>query len=425
MRTLAMIMAGGAGTRLSVLSAERAKPAVPFAGKYRIIDFTLSNCVNSGIYHLGVLTQYRPRSLTNHIGTGKPWDLDLDWRRGGIRLLHPYLGQHEEDWYKGTADAVRQNLSFVTDSQADHVLILSGDHVYKMDYSKMVRYHEEKDADLTVAVLHVRPQEVSRFGIMVTDDEGRVTAFQEKPLTSTSTLASMGVYVFRAECLVSCLLESKTWGAHDFGKHIIPRMVKQDRVFAYPFDDYWVDVGTLHSYWETNLELAQEKPALDLYDPRWVIHTRSEERPPVKLGPKARVSRSLLSNGCVIEGHIENAVLSPGVHVAPGAVVRDSVIMNDAYIGRRAIVDRAIIDKDVVIGEKAEVGWSDNFMPNKWEPDRLNTGLTVVGKGTHIPAHTKVGRNCVLGTYLRESDFLAREIYSGETVGITHRRREL
>ncbi len=422
MRTLAMIMAGGAGTRLSVLSAERAKPAVPFAGKYRIIDFTLSNCINSGIYHLGVLTQYRPRSLTDHIGTGKPWDLDLDWRRGGVRLLHPYLGQQDEDWYKGTADAVRQNLNFITESRADHVLILSGDHIYKMDYSKMVRYHEEKGADLTVAVLHVKPQEVSRFGIMVTDEDNRVLEFQEKPPSSTSTLASMGVYVFRADVLASCLLASKARGAHDFGKHIIPSMVKEGRVYAYSFDRYWVDVGTLHSYWDANLALTRDQPSLNLHDSRWVVHTRSEERPPVKFGSKATAIRSLVSNGCIIEGHIENAVLSPGVYVAPGAVVRDSVVMTDTKIERLAVVDRAIIDKRVYVGKNAKVGWGDNFMPNKWEPDRLNTGLTVVGKGTHIPDNTEIGRNCVLGTFLREGDFQSSEIRSGETLGMTHKR---
>lgn len=419
MKTLAILMAGGAGTRLTVLSDKRAKPAVPFAGKYRIIDFTLSNCVNSGIYDIAVLTQYRPHSLNTHIGIGKPWDLDR--QRGGVHLRQPYQGSSADlDWYRGTADAVFRNLDFIQDHQPDLTVILSGDHIYKMDYRPMIEYHQEKGADLTVGVMNVPLEETDRFGIMSVNRNMRVTAFTEKPKErDKGTLASMGIYVFSTDVLIQRLTEGSAESPRiDFGKDVIPSMIAEDKVYAYPFEGYWVDVGTIQSYWETNLALTKPNGSdlLNLHDPNWVIHTRSEERPPVKLGPQAQVADSLISNGCVIRGRVERSVLSPGVYVSPGAVVRESVIINDTWIGPGAIIDRAIVDENAVIGAGTFVGYSDDMTPNQQMPDKLNTGITVVGAGAHIPGGLVIGRNVLIHSERLENDFPATEIRSGETV---------
>jgi glucose-1-phosphate adenylyltransferase len=419
MKTLAILMAGGAGTRLTVLSDKRAKPAVPFAGKYRIIDFTLSNCVNSGIYDIAILTQYRPHSLNTHIGIGKPWDLDR--LRGGVHLRQPYQGSSADlDWYRGTADAVFRNLDFVQDNQPDLVVILSGDHIYKMDYRPMLEYHQDKGADLTVGVMNVPLEETDRFGIMSVNRNMRVTEFAEKPKErDKGTLASMGIYVFNTDILIQRLTEGSTESPRiDFGKDVIPSMIAQDKVYAYAFEGYWVDVGTIQSFWETNLALTKPNGSdlLNLHDPKWVVHTRSEERPPVKLGPQAQVVDSMISNGCVIRGRVENSVLSPGVYVSPGAIVRDSVIINDTWIGPGAILDRAIVDENAVIGAGTFVGYGDDMTPNHQMPDRLNTGITVVGAGAHIPGGLVIGRNVLIHSERVESDFQATEIHSGETV---------
>lgn len=419
MKTLAVLMAGGAGTRLTVLSDKRAKPAVPFAGKYRIIDFTLSNCVNSGIYDVAVLTQYRPHSLNTHIGIGKPWDLDR--QRGGAHLRQPYQGSSADlDWYRGTADAVFRNLDFIQENQPDLVLILSGDHIYKMDYRPMLEYHQDKGADLTVGVMNVPLEETDRFGIMSVNRNMRVTEFTEKPKErDKGTLASMGIYVFSTDVLIQRLTEGSAESPRiDFGKDVIPSMIVQDKVYAYPFEGYWVDVGTIQSFWETNLALTRPDGSeqLNLHDPNWVIHTRSEERPPVKLGPQAQVVNSLISNGCVIRGRVENSVLSPGVYVSPGAVVRESVIINDTWIGPGAIIDRTIVDENAVIGAGTFVGYGEDMTPNQQMPDKLNTGITVVGAGAHIPGGLVIGRNVLIHSERVESDFPATEIRSGETV---------
>src|SRR5215216_994750 len=333
-KVVTVIMAGGQGERLSVLSAKRAKPAVPFAGKYRIIDFTLSNCVNSGIYNVAVLTQYRPHSLNDHIGVGRPWDLDRT--RGGVRILQPFLGRKDSDWYRGTADAVRQNLAFLADWKPDMVLVLSGDHIYKMDYTRMIAFHEDHRADSTVAVMQVPMEEASRFGTMVVGHDNQVVRFEEKPESPSSNLISMGIYVFEYEALLLRLEEDARDlnSAHDFGRNVVPRMVENDRVYAYPFKAYWRDVGTIESYWDANMGLLREPPDFDLYDKEWVIHTRSEERPPAKITEQATVQRSLISHGCCVVGTVEHSVLSPGVYVAEGAVVRDSIIMMDSIIGQ-------------------------------------------------------------------------------------------
>jgi glucose-1-phosphate adenylyltransferase len=412
-----MIMAGGEGTRLTVLSEKRAKPSVPFAGKFRIIDFTLSNCVNSGIFDVAVLTQYRPHSLNGHIGNGKPWDLDRS--TGGVQLLQPYQGRRDESWYKGTADAVYQNLNYIRERRADLVLLLSGDHIYKMDYTAMVEFHQRNRADMTVAVMHVPLDETDRFGIMTVDETMQVVEFSEKPKNrDKGTLASMGIYIFNADVLYRRLSEGGEGGPRiDFGKHVIPAMVASDRVFAYPFEGYWVDVGTIQSYWETSMELLDPTNTLNLYDPTWIIHTRSEERPPAKFGPQARVSRSMVCNGCTVRGTVEHSVLSPGVYVSPGAIVRNSVVMNDTWIGPGAVLDRVIVDKNVVVGPGVHLGEGDDLdTVNKEMPDRLTTGVTVVGKGAHIPGGLRIGRNVLINADRDEDSFPSDVVPSGETI---------
>jgi glucose-1-phosphate adenylyltransferase len=418
MRVVAMIMAGGEGTRLSVLSEERAKPSVPFAGKFRIIDFTLSNCINSGIFDVSVLTQYRPHSLNQHIGIGKPWDLDRN--RGGVVLRQPYLARNETGWYRGTSDAVYQNLEFAAERRADVVLVLSGDHIYKMDYTRIIEYHRQRRADVTVAVMEVPLEMTHQFGIMTTNDEEQIVEFSEKPKNrDKGNLASMGVYVFNTDTLVQRLSEgSEDDPRTDFGHHVIPAMIADsDRVFAYRFKDYWVDVGTIKAYWQTNLELLDPACELNLFDPNWVIRTRSEERPPAKFGPQARVQRSILCNGCVIRGVVENSVLSPGVYVSPGAIVRDSVVMNDTWIGPNALLDQVVVDKQVVVGSNVQLGVGDDMdTPNEQQPNKLDSGISVVGKRAQIPAGIKVGRNVLVNAERQEEDFPGGDIPSGATI---------
>ncbi len=412
-RTMAVILAGGEGERLSILSSVRAKPAVPFAGKYRIIDFTLSNCVNSEVDNVIVLTQYNPRSLNDHIGLGRPWDLDRN--RGGIRLLQPYIARGRvAEWYRGTADAVLQNLNVIEQDSGDTVLVLAGDHIYKMDYQPFIAAHRRKRADVTIAVRRVPLAEASRMGILALDDTDRIVDWQEKPKQPKSDLASMGVYVFSKRALRRWLGGDR----HDFGRHVIPAMLDAGaRVYGYQFDGYWQDVGTVQSYWEANMALVGDDPELDLYDKEWLIHTRSEERAPARIGPTAQVHRSLVSHGCVIDGTVVNSVLSPGVRVDVGAVVRDSIVMFDGVIRSGAVVDRAILDKEVVVGPGAIVGDGDDFdTPNRHEPGRLNTGITVVGKRAIIPRGTRIGRNCRVGGDVRTSDFHGRVIRSGQSV---------
>ena len=411
-RTMAVILAGGEGERLSILSSVRAKPAVPFGGKYRIIDFTLSNCVNSEIDNVVVLTQYAPRSLMDHIGLGRPWDLDRN--HGGVRLLQPYLARGRvAEWYRGTADAVLQNMNVIEHDAGDTVVILAGDHIYKMDYGPFVAAHRRKRADVTVAVRRVPLQDATRMGILAMDDAGRVVEWQEKPKQPKSDLASMGVYVFSKRALKRWLAESRP----DFGKDVIPAMLDGDaRVYAYRFEGYWQDVGTIQSFWETNMALLDDAPELDLYDREWLIHTRSEERAPAKIGPTAQIHRSLVSHGCVINGTVVNSILSPGVRVDVGAVVRDSIVMFDTVIRAGAVVDRAILDKEVVVGQGAIVGIGPDDPPNRKQPDRLNTGITVVGKRAAIPRGARIGRNAMIGGAVRTTDFARRVVPTGGSV---------
>ncbi len=412
-RTMAVILAGGEGERLSILSSVRAKPAVPFGGKYRIIDFALSNCVNSEIHDVLVLTQYAPRSLSDHIGLGRPWDLDRN--RGGVKLLQPYIARGRvAEWYRGTADAVLQNLNVIEHGSGDAVLVLAGDHIYKMDYSPFVAAHRRRRADVTVAVRRVPLADATRMGILAMDDAGRVIEWQEKPKQPRSDLASMGVYVFSKRALRRWLDDALA----DFGANVIPAMLEGGaRVFGYRFDGYWQDVGTIQSFWEANMALLDDAPELDLYDREWLIHTKSEERAPAKIGPTAQVHRSLISHGCVINGTVVNSVLSPGVRVDVGAVVRDSIIMFDSVIRSGAVVDRAILDKEVTVGPGAIVGEGiDLTVVNRIEPGRLNTGITVVGKQSVIPRGVRIGRNVKIGTEVRATDFQRRSVPSGGTV---------
>ena len=415
---MAVILAGGEGERLSILSSVRAKPAVPFGGKYRIIDFTLSNCVNSGIQHVMVLTQYNPRSLNDHIGLGRPWDLDRN--TGGVKLLQPYVKRGRvAEWYRGTADAVLQNFNVIEHDAGDTVLVLAGDHIYKMDYTPFIAAHRRHRADVTIAVRRVPLSEASRMGILAMDDQDRVIEWQEKPRLPKSDLASMGVYVFSKRALRRFLSEDRT----DFGANIVPAMLEAGaRVFGYRFDGYWQDVGTIESYWQANMDLLDERPELDLYDTGWLIHTRSEERAPAKIGPTASVHRSMISHGCVIYGTVEHSVLSPGVRVDVGAVVRDSIVMFDCVIRAGAVVDRAILDKQVSVGPNTVVGEGrDLTIANRQEPTRLNTGITVIGKRAVIPRGVRLGRNVKIAEGVRASDFRTRAVPSGQTV---ERRRE-
>jgi len=401
MKLKAVILAGGKGTRLGALTIKRAKPAVPFAGKYRIIDFALSNCVNSNVFDLLVLTQYRPHSLNEHIRRGRPWDLDRSFT-GGIRLLQPYQGSFDTDWYAGTADAVAQNLNFVRQGRPEYVLILSGDHIYQMDYDMLLQYHRDKGADATVCTIPVPLDEASRFGIVETDGQYRVVDFVEKPAQPPGNLANMGVYVFNYSVLEQALYadQADPNSAHDFGKDILPKMIsKLMKVYAYPYGGYWIDVGTVDAYWEAHMDLLSSPPSMNLNDRTWVIHTRSEERPPVRIGANARIVDSMITDGSVIgDGAVvERSVLSPGVFVGPGAVVRESVILNDTYVEKGARVERTLVDKIAVIGMNAQVGACQ---------DMGDLRITSIGKNSRIPPEFRIGSGAVIGADCQHDSFV-------------------
>ncbi len=401
MRSRAVILAGGEGSRLGVLTAKRAKPAVPFAGKYRIIDFVLSNCVNSGIFDVLVLTQYRPHSLNEHIALGRPWDLDRSFT-GGVKLLQPYQGRFDTDWYAGTADAVTQNLNFVRRGHPRNTLILSGDHIYEMDYDMLIDFHEENNADATVCVIRVPMDEASRYGIMAVDDHNHIVDFVEKPANPPGDLANMGVYVFKTDALDQLLMEDavKDDSRHDFGYNIIPSMIaKGMKVIAYPFGGYWIDVGTIDAYWEAHMDLLGMPPSLDLNDRSWIIHTRSEERPPVRIEKGAIVEDSMITDGAVISAgaRIVRSIVSPGVYIGPDAYVYESVILTDSYLEKGAVIERAVIDKGVVVGHGARVGEAS---------DVGDLAIACVGKNTTIPPNFVVERSAVIGTDLDAEDIL-------------------
>ena len=399
MKTRAVILAGGEGSRLGTLTAKRVKPAMPFAGKYRIIDFTLSNCVNSGIFDVMILAQYRPHSLMDHIGAGGPWDLNRDFT-GGVRIYSPYKARGASEWYLGTADAVQQNFRFIKSSNPDLVLILSGDHVYEMNYDALITFHMDHRADVTMGTIQVSMAEARRFGIVGVDDGFRVESFVEKPEDPTSNLANMGVYLFNIELLDRVLWEDRTRrdSSHDFGKDILPRLVARDaRVFAFPYTGYWVDVGTVQSYWSAHMDLLDDPPPIDLNDRSWIIHTRTEERPPARIANKAEVVDSMITDGCIISAGalVERSVLSPGVRVMPGAVVRESILLTDSTIESGAVVERTIVDKHVRVGEKTRVGGIDRSGPLR---------ITMIGKNSHLGSGLTIEPGAVIATDVIPSD---------------------
>ena len=378
---VAMLLAGGQGSRLYTLTEKTAKPAVPFGGKYRIIDFPMSNCINSGIDTVGVLTQYQPLVLNEYIGNGQPWDLDR--LNGGVMVLPPYQGKKGADWYKGTANAIYQNLGFINRYDPDYVIILSGDHIYKMDYNAMLQAHKETGADCTIAVLEVPLSEASRFGIMVTDETGKITEFQEKPKHPTSTKASMGIYIFNKKVLEDYLIadENTPGSSNDFGKNIIPNMLNDGKkMFAYPFVGYWKDVGTIDSLWEANMDLLGEKPNFNIHDKNWRIFSRNYAEPPHFVGDDATVVNSMITEGCEIEGVVENSVLANGVIVEKGAIVKDAVIMSGAVIKSGAKVLYSIIDSNTVISEGAVVG----------EDKSTAKGIAIVGSDLTVNENVKI-----------------------------------
>lgn len=408
METLALILAGGRGSRLDILSERRSKPAVPFAGKFRIIDFALSNCCNSGIFQIGILTQYLPLSLNEHIGVGKPWDLDR--RDSFVTLLQP-----NNSWYEGTADAIRKNIEFVKRYASKYVLILSGDHIYKMDYSKMIEQHKQTGADLTIAAKIVPIEEASRFGVLETDSNLKINKFVEKPKQPKSNKASMGIYVFSTQALIDAIEAHPDIVDLDFGKHIIPDMINDKNVYAYEYYDYWMDVGTYDSYLDTNLELC-DNCDLDLYDPSWKIYTKSEDLPPVKVGTNAEITKSLISNGCKIEGTVNHSVISPGVVVGEGSDIVDSIILNDVVIGKNCHIERAIIDKETVISDNSIIGTGKDYTPNKDKPNILSSGLNVIGKKLILPEGLVVERNVRIFSSTNPKTITTKHIASGETL---------
>lgn len=417
-RTIAMILAGGQGDRLSVLSEERAKPAVVFGGRYRIIDFTLSNCANSGITNVGVLTQYRPRSLNEHIGIGRPWDLDRGG--GGVSLLQPYLGSEASDWYQGTADAVYQNLYYVEESRAELVIILAGDHVYQMHYDELIESHRQHDADVSIPVYTVPMEDASRFGTLILDDDGRVSEFDEKPESPRSNLVSMGIYLFKRDVLVRALVDDAEddTSRHDFGRDILPRLVNDEsmRVYGWRYYGYWRDVGTVASYVQANMDLLDDVPEMNLYDPETEIKTHALANPPVKIGQRAQISRTLLSVGSVVNGQVEHSVLSPGVYIEEGATVKDSIIFDDTHVKAGAVIDQSIIDKEVTVGKDCHVGYGDDWAVNRERPDILNSGVAIVGKRAELLPGVKLGRNCVIGPGVIAAGIEGDYIPSGTTI---------
>ncbi len=416
--TLAMILAGGVGSRLNILVQHRAKPAVPFGGIYRIIDFALSNVMNSGLAQVAVLTQYKPLSLMRHIGTGAAWD--FVGRTREVKILPPRTGERDSDWYKGTADAVRQNMDFIEARSSRQVLILSGDHVYYMDYRDMVRHHRESGARVSVAMMEVPWDQTSQFGIGIVNEENRIVEWEEKPANARSNLASMGIYVFDTDYLLQSLRAGKEV---DFGHHILPKAMKEGHLYAYKFHGYWRDVGTVKAFWDANIDLLDENSGLA--PEMWGICTNVEDeglvydRPPARILPGARVTNSAIAPGCIIGGEVQGAILSPGVVVEPGARVESSVIMHDTVVGRGAVVQKTIADKKVKIGDQAVVGVGDKGVPNRRYPDHLSSGLTLLGKWAVVPQGAKIGINCIVAPEVKKQDWQPPyELSDGENLGI-------
>ena len=411
---IAMLLAGGQGSRLGVLTAKVAKPAVAFGGKYRIIDFPLSNCINSGVDTVGVLTQYQPLRLNTHIGIGIPWDLDRNV--GGVTILPPYEKSTSSEWYTGTANAIYQNLDYMETYNPDYVLILSGDHIYKMDYEVMLDFHKANKADVTIAAMPVPMEEASRFGIVVTDDESRIKEFEEKPEKPSSNLASMGIYIFSGQVLKDALLKLSEQPNCDFGKHIIPYCHENGkRMFAYEYNGYWKDVGTLSSYWEANMELIDIIPEFNLYEEFWKIYTNSANIPPQYISEQSVVDRCIISNGSEIYGEIHNSVLGGGVTVGKGSIIRDSIIMRDVTIGDNCVIDKAIIAEGTRIGSNVVIGIGSE-VPNKEKPNIYGGGLATIGENSEIPSGVQIGKNTAISGVTSIEDYSAGVLASGETL---------
>ena len=411
---IAMLLAGGQGSRLGVLTQKVAKPAVSFGGKYRIIDFPLSNCINSGVDTVGVLTQYQPLRLNAHIGIGIPWDLDRNV--GGVSLLAPYESVSGSDWYSGTANAIFQNLEFIDTYNPDYVLILSGDHIYKMDYEVMLDYHKANKADVTIAVMPVPMEEASRFGIMITDDTNRITDFEEKPKVPRSNLASMGIYIFSWKVLREALLTLKDVPECDFGKHVIPWCRDGGkRLFAYEFNGYWKDVGTLSSYWEANMELIDIIPEFNLYEEYWKIFTKSDIIPPQYISENSHIEKSIIGEGTEIYGTVVNSVIGAGVTIEEGAEVRDSIIMKGTTIGAGTKISKAIVAEDVCIGANCELGVGE-FKPSTYDARVYNADLVTIGERTTIPAGVKVGKNTAIWGETTAEDYPNGLLDSGDAI---------
>ncbi len=408
---IAMLLAGGQGSRLGVLTQKVAKPAVSFGGKYRIIDFPLSNCINSGVDTVGVLTQYQPLRLNAHIGIGIPWDLDRNV--GGVTILPPYERSKGSDWYTGTANAIYQNLEYMESYNPEYVLILSGDHIYKMDYEVMLDYHRANNADVTIAAMPVPMEEASRFGILITDETNRITEFEEKPANPRSNLASMGIYIFSWKVLKEALVKLSEEPGCDFGKHIIPYCHSEGRrIFAYEYNGYWKDVGTLGSYWEANMELIDIIPEFNLYEEYWKIYTKSDRIPPQYIAADAHVGRCIIGEGSEICGDVENSVIGPGVVIRKGAVVKDSIIMNDCVIGEGAFVEKAIIAENVTVGAGAKLGVGE-YAPSKYDPKVYQFDLVTVGEHSVIPDHVEIGKNTAISGVTAAEDYPDGKLESG------------
>ena len=411
---IAMLLAGGQGSRLGVLTQKVAKPAVSFGGKYRIIDFPLSNCINSGVDTVGVLTQYQPLRLNSHIGIGIPWDLDRNV--GGVTILPPYERSKGSDWYTGTANAIYQNLEYMESYNPDYVLILSGDHIYKMDYEVMLEYHKANNADVTIACMPVPIEEASRFGIVITDENNLITEFEEKPANPRSNLASMGIYIFSWKALKEALIAMSEEPGCDFGKHVIPYChEKQERIFAYEYNGYWKDVGTLGSYWEANMELIDIIPEFNLYEEYWKIYTKSDIIPPQYVAADAVIDRSIIGEGTEVHGTITNSVIGAGVTIEPGAEVHDSIIMRDCHIKAGAKVNKAIVAEDTTVGEGSELGVGE-YAPSKYDPKVYQFDLVTIGEHSVIPDHVKIGKNTAISGVTTPEDYTDGALASGDYI---------
>lgn len=411
---IAMLLAGGQGSRLGVLTSDVAKPAVAFGGKYRIIDFPLSNCINSGIDTVGVLTQYQPLQLNKHIGIGIPWDLDRN--NGGVMVLPPYEKSDNSEWYSGTANAIYQNIKYIETYDPDYVLILSGDHIYKMDYEVMLDFHKENHAGITIATMPVPIEEASRFGVVITDENKRITEFEEKPEHPRSNLASMGIYIFNWKLLRDSLIKMKDQSNCDFGKHIIPYCHKNgEPIFAYEYNGYWKDVGTLGSYWEANMELISLIPEFNLYEEYWKIYTKSENIAPQYLGTESVVDTCIIGEGTEVYGEVYNSVIGAGVHIGKGAVIRNSIIMKECEIGENTIIDKAIIADKTVIGKNCRLGVGE-YAESELNPKVYAFDLVTIGENSVIPNGVSIGKNTAVSGKTELTDYPNGELKSGGAI---------